>query len=837
MPRYELVRAVKPSLLERLRSITLGPFNPKDKTIAKYFGGTPSSTGVSVSETSALNYSAVWAALQLVGGDVASQPLKLYRRLRDGGKEAYESHQLYRILHDSPNPEMTSYTFRETLQVHTMSWGNGFAEIERDGAGRPRYLWPITPDRVTVEREGGLLAYRVENSGRSPTYLDPMNMLHIPGLGYDGTVGYGVIAKARESIGLGIAAERFGGTFYGNGSTFGGVFSTEKSLKEDQRKNFRDSINARHKGVDKANQFLLVEDGMTFTKLGIPPDDAQFLETRQFQVTEIARWFGVPPHKIGDLARATFSNIEQQNIEYYQNTLIHWLVRWEQQLMLKLISPLERNQQFIEFVTDGILRGDSAGRAALESAEFNIGGVTPNEVRGLSNRNPVEGGDRAFVQLNMVPLDKVDAWFDAEIDAKKAEAEAKRRPPPLPPTPPKDDAADREALRTAVSELKAALEREATEKRSALQKVEDLSGALAQMEDRAEQAEANHTQALEHLDGAQTALAAEQAERAIEQATAADTIAELRGQLEGATVNINEALADLIAERGKVAAAIVERDTERERAASAEAARDAKVAECAESEAALTESRQAAAFVTSRWESTTTELLTEREKVAAGQLALTAQTTDYEERFEQLRQAAQSATEARDEAIAHRHAAQANESLHLQRVEQADRDKAIAEQAQQSANLAFETLRATQADRLTGMLSATRALVVEAMGRILRRETEKAKRNQATPEKLRHWVDQFYVLHEDISCEILRPAVRVHLSLIGSSDDVQTVTLALVREHIAESMTQLRAAAASEPSEFQSVLARVLTRWETQRPEALADRLLKEGVDHVRSIQ
>ena len=232
--------------------------------------------------------------------------------------------------------------------------------------------------------------------------------------------GYSVIGKARESIGLGAAAERFGGTFFGNGSSFGGVFEHPGTMTPNAQKSFAEAINSRHQGVDRAHKFLVVEEGMKYQRLGIPPNDAQFLETRQFQVTEIARWFGLPPHKLGDLTRATFSNIEQQAIDYYTGSLVTWLTAWEQELEAKLIAPSERGIQVIEHVVEGLLRGDAQSRATHYAQTFQVGGITPNEIRALENRNPIDGGDRSFVPLNMIPVDRLDEWIDAQIAAKLA---------------------------------------------------------------------------------------------------------------------------------------------------------------------------------------------------------------------------------------------------------------------------------------------------------------------------------------------------------------------------------------------------------------------------------
>jgi HK97 family phage portal protein len=445
-------RAVAPSRIARLvtqvRGIWSGPITSNSPELARYWGATPNATGVPVNEWTALNYSAVWSAVARIAGDISSLPLFLYRRTKDGGKERYDAHPLYRLLHDQPNPEMTSMVWRRTLQAHALTWGNAYAEIVRDGGGRVIELWPITPDRVLPQRDGRGLFYRVSNPSGGEIVILPEDMLHLHGLGYDGVLGYSVIHHARESLGLGMATERFGGTFFGNGSTFGGILSHPSTLTEPARKNLRESIDSRHQGVDRAHRFIILEEGLKYEKLGIPPNDAQFLETRKFQLEEVARWFNIPPHKLGALDRATHSNIEQQETDYYISSLGPWLQNWEQELTAKLIARSEVNIQLIEHNLEGKLRGDSTARGEFYSKNFSVAAFTPNEIRAVENRSPIAGGDEAFVPLNLIPLNLVRPYWEAQIEAKKA--------PPSPPNPqasPTDAAMNREDIAKLIDEL------------------------------------------------------------------------------------------------------------------------------------------------------------------------------------------------------------------------------------------------------------------------------------------------------------------------------------------------------------------------------------------------
>lgn len=857
MSRLEVIRPRKPSVWSRIgetiRSYTIGPLSLNDPEINKYFSGGQTSTGVSVSEFTALNYSAVWSAVNLISGDVASLPLVLYRR-NGRGKERYEAHPLYRLLHDAPNPEMSSVTFRRTLQAHALTWGNGYAEIERDTVGRPKYVWPITPDRVEPFRDDKTkqLLYRVSNENAKQTIISPTDMIHVPGLGWDGVQGYGAIAKARESVALGLAAEKFGGTFYGNGSTFGGVIRHPTRFATlDSRNNFEKSLRNRHKGVERAHGLLLLEEGMEYAQIGIPPDQAQFLESRQFQITEIARWFNVPPHKIGDLSRATFSNIEQQNIEYFQTTLIHWLETWEQELMRKLISPLERNQQFIEHVVEGLLRGDSQGRAALELAEFQIGGLMPNEGRALSNRDPVEGGDRAFVPLNMIPLDRVDEWIDAQIEGKKNKG---KTPPPSQGRSIEDIAplvAKVEELTTKVAEADGA-------RRNAETLAEDRAQAREEAARLLEEARAELAQTLELYAGLQVALAEEQSERALERTQIEATverltavIAERDAALAQRSAEHAAAVADLQAmteQRDLAAAALAAEQAERARERSGlEIERDMKASLLVSAEGhvrQVTGERDEALDVA---ESRAAEMVTlsalvnqrtgERDEAMA---ALQAQNADYEERFTQLRDAtttaqeartvaetqASDATHARDEA---RDALYAEQAAHARTTQERDAHAAAVAQAQAE----LQQTRENHAQRVNGILVAHRALIADVMGRVVAREIERARKHAANPQKFRAWIDTFYGEKgvEDVA-EALVPAVRAHLSILSNQCDPHEMARQLAEEHVAESAKQLRDLL--HVDEFVPMLERTLAHWEASRPEDVADRLLTKGLADVR---
>ncbi len=399
------MRLLKPKYWFK-RSRVIGSSSPRTPGywVQKLFGGgAVTAAGVQVDEETALKYSAVWAAVNIISGAVGFLPLPVYQR-KDEGKERIQSHPVYRLLHDRPNPLMDALTFREALQAHVLLWGNGYAEIERDGAGRPIALWPVTPDRVEVDADrlqGGVLVWKVSHPQKPDVFVPDENMLHIRGLGFDGIVGYSVIEQARESIGLGMGAEQFGSTFFGNGASIGAILETEGSLSKDAQDRLKQAIKDKYTGVGNAHKTMILEEGMKLKNPGVPPKDAQFLETRKFQVTDVARWFQIAPHKLGDLERATFSNIEHQGIDFVVWTLGRWLKRWEHECNYKLFSEAERRTHFAEFLVDALLRGDTKTRYEAYGSAIEKGWMNRNEVRERENMNREDGLDEFLTPMNM----------------------------------------------------------------------------------------------------------------------------------------------------------------------------------------------------------------------------------------------------------------------------------------------------------------------------------------------------------------------------------------------------------------------------------------------------
>jgi len=345
---------------------------------------------------------------------VAGLPLPIYRRLADGGKERAQDHYLYPLLHDQPNEEMSAYVFRETMMGHLTTWGNAYAEIEIDGAGRVTGLWPLRPDRMTVKRENGELVYYYDLGKGQDKRMPAWQVFHIPALGFDGLVGYNPIRMQRQAVGLAMSAEEYGGRLFANDATPGAVLEHPGSLTPDAQKNLRESIEARHQGASKSHRLMVLEEGMSWKQMGLPPEDAQFLQTRRFQVVDIARWYRIPPHMLGDLERATFSNIEHQSLEFVVHTIRPWLVRWEQAITSQLLLPRERATYFAEHLVDGLLRGDIQSRYQAYATARQNGWMSANDVRRLENMNPIDDGDMYLMPLNMIPVGQAGDVFGVD---------------------------------------------------------------------------------------------------------------------------------------------------------------------------------------------------------------------------------------------------------------------------------------------------------------------------------------------------------------------------------------------------------------------------------------
>ena len=395
------------------------------------FGRTTS--GKPVNERTAMQTTAVYACVRILAEAVASLPLHVYEYQDDGGKKLVHDHPLYYLLHDEPNPEMTSFVFRETLMSHLLIWGNAYAQIIRDGAGRVLGLYPLLPDKMEVQRDdkGNIYYVYSRNSDENPMFkeygnikLKAEDVLHIPGLGFDGLIGYSPIAMAKNAVGMTLACEEYGASFFANGANPGGVLEHPGVLKDPSK--VRESWNSVYRGVSNAHKIAVLEEGMKYQQIGIPPEEAQFLETRKFQINEIARLYRIPPHMVGDLDKSSFSNIEQQSLEFVKYTLDPWVIRWEQSLQRSLLLPGEKGKYFIKLNVDGLLRGDYQSRMNGYAVGRQNGWFSANDIREMEDMNPIpdeEVGNLYLINGAMTKLADAGAFAKTDTGQQNAPAQ------------------------------------------------------------------------------------------------------------------------------------------------------------------------------------------------------------------------------------------------------------------------------------------------------------------------------------------------------------------------------------------------------------------------------
>jgi len=406
-------------------SILDGLFRSRDKPQNRTSGSTytfftgGSSSGKMVNERSAMQMTAVYACVRILSEAIAGLPLHMYRYREDGGKEKATDHPLYLLLHDEPNPEMSSFVFRETLMTHLLLWGNAYAQILRNGKGEVIALYPLMPNKMSVDRDNnGQLYYTYQMASEDTPAADaglvilkPSDVLHIPGLGFDGLVGYSPIAMAKNAIGLAIATEEYGAKWFANGAAPSGVLEHPGTIKDPSR--VREAWQSQFGGSSNSGKIAVLEEGMKYTPITISPEQAQFLETRKFQINEIARIFRVPPHMVGDLEKSSFSNIEQQSLEFVKYTLDPWVVRWEQSIHRSLLSEDEKATYFVKFNVEGLLRGDYQSRMNGYAIGRQNGWMSANDIRELENLDRIpaeEGGDLYLINGNMLPLKDAGAF-------------------------------------------------------------------------------------------------------------------------------------------------------------------------------------------------------------------------------------------------------------------------------------------------------------------------------------------------------------------------------------------------------------------------------------------
>lgn len=388
--------------------------NVRDSGQVFVFGKADS--GETVNEKSAMQIATVYACVRLLAETVAGLPLHMYRYINDTDKERAKDHPLYKLLYRQPNPEMTSFSFRETMMTHLLLWGNAYAQIIRDGRNNILSLYPLLPENMEVDRDkqGRIVYIYTSYSDETPKLQNKQvifradEIFHIPGLGFNGLIGFSPIAMMKNSLGMNLAVEKYGSAFFKNGAQPSGVLEHPGVLKNPEK--IRENWSDVYGGPNNAHKVAVLEEGMQYKAISLPPEDSQFLSTRQFGVNEICRIFRVPPHMVQDLSHATFSNIEHQSIDFVVHTLTPWLVRWEQSIIKDLLLPEEQDTFFPKFNVDGLLRGDYASRMSGYATGISNGFLSPNDVHRLENMDLIpadKGGDSYYLNGGYVRLEDV----------------------------------------------------------------------------------------------------------------------------------------------------------------------------------------------------------------------------------------------------------------------------------------------------------------------------------------------------------------------------------------------------------------------------------------------
>jgi len=844
--------------LHEARSSWTGPYSLRDPALKKLyadggiFGHTPTIAGVPVSNAMALMYSAVFAAVNVLSSDIAKAPLNLRKTRQNGGSDLYLDSPVYQLLKHEPNSEMGAMNFRQALTAHALTLGGGYAEIERNGMGRPMALWPITPDRIKPVRDErtGRLYYLVDNRDE----LDAADVLHIHGLGYDGTCGYALLDLARQAVGLGLAAERFNAAFFGNNSTFGGVIGFDQRKEPEELVEYGKRINETSKGAERAFKLLLLDDGAKYTPFGMTNTDAQLDELRDKQVEEVSRYYRMPLHKLNNLKRATFSNVEQQDLEYYKGPVLDWMTLWEQECNRKLIAKVERRIQFFKHNANVFLRGDITSRYTALGIARDKGVINANEWRDLEDMNPQDGdqGEQYLVQSAQIPADQIGDFTAAQIKKTLADAE---KPDPVAQGPSQtelDAATDRARKAEALADE---LRQQLTDvQQNAAMNADDARATESQLRAQIEavdQVVAHARDAVVRLESEREAerlllsaetlareaaeLAATEARNAAEMsearavaalsdvATAKDEAVEARRASEAVTAHVATMAADKLAAEALVAEAqsrlAVAEQAVRDMAASVEARGVVVSDQVAAAEATAAEARQMAEDAAALAQTATTEKALAEAAATEARAMLDAAMVRVIESERAAGQAQAASVEARS--VSERTAAE-------------EADRRVAEAV---ADLARQSQARVEAD------AARQARVVQRMHeerlRIMRgaldRECDRARRAQQTPTKLKQWIETWYDGHGEMMAASLLPSVRTHLAFIGSDEDAGELTRRMVDGHVATSRRQLAGVADLDGDQLAAELAGLLHRWETERAQTIPDALMAKELAYVRS--
>ncbi len=397
--------AIATLLTERLATRRSTSSNPSQWLIDWVSGGGPTASGATVNHDSALKFTPFWAAVRIISGTLGALPFKVYRHLDSGGKAPRPSHRVYRLLHDAPNEYMSALKFKESRQVQVLCYGNGYAEIQRDGGGRPVALWPLLSSKTERKlTQNGTPYYEVTLPAGGKVLLEDSNVLHVMGLSLDGYTGVDVVTYHREAIGYGMAVKEFGARFFGNGCHPGGFAEHPTVLSDKAKKHLEESLNAKFGGLTNAQRVMVLEEGMKFHENAVDPQKAQALEVQKWSVDDCSRIFQIPPHMLGSMEFSKYNNVEQLNLQFYCSTMLYWFTSWEQEVNRKLFTPSEQGALFAEILADAMLRGDADSRAKYYASGRQWGYLSINDIREKENMNPIgPAGDIYLDPMNMVP--------------------------------------------------------------------------------------------------------------------------------------------------------------------------------------------------------------------------------------------------------------------------------------------------------------------------------------------------------------------------------------------------------------------------------------------------
>ncbi len=381
-----------------------------ERWLIEALGGPASKAGARVNSATAIKVAAVFACVRLISETIASLPLTLYERKANGkGKDKAISHPLYALLKECPNPETTAFAFWQMFITNALLCGDAFALIVRNKDGRILELWNIPTGKVRIYRNPNTKerVYLVSLDDGMQLRVYPENMFHLQGMRFSkDDKSLDPIDLAREALGLALATEEFGSRFFSQGANLGGIVEYPGGMNDEAFERFKTSFNEKYSGLGNSSKVIFLEDGAKYQKISANPNESQFLETRKFQVVEIARFFNVPPHMIMDLERATFSNIEQQSINFVVYCLMPWFVRIEQTIAKDLLLPSERARFFTKYNANALLRGDTAARTAYYQAGRQNGYLSADDIRELEDMDALpegQGGDVYLVNGNMIP--------------------------------------------------------------------------------------------------------------------------------------------------------------------------------------------------------------------------------------------------------------------------------------------------------------------------------------------------------------------------------------------------------------------------------------------------